>query len=570
MRELYFKNILIADTQVKKAHFHTFAKGFNVITSHDNHVGKSSLLKSLFYAMGAEVDFDNVWDKNTKLTIVSFVIEQREYKIARWNKSFAVLANGKLILTTKSVSKDLAKKLEEIFSFSVYLANKNIGRIELAPPAFTYMPYYVDQDKGWSGLYESFANINQYRRDDRIKSLYYHLGIYTRFTVELMAEQDELKDELAKLKGEEERINITLESLNDEIQSLVPAENLEELEANLRIPKKKISVLVKRIGDYRNRIQNLESSLAQHQHQLEVIKEYHKMQGNKHFPDEKKGMVYVCPKCGYSFDEEIYQIVRSNYNLRNEDYLQQQIEQIISSITAELDHFKNKYVLIMAELDALETAYDESQDAYEVYVRQRGLQDSVKHFTSLLGDNVYEQNTCEQRIKDIGKELKKLPNKQEIEEDYIANVKSNIIKLDAWNASYDGKIKLLKPIKAQGTLENKIILAQMLALFQTMKNFQINTITLPFVIDSPRAKEASKASSEDILKLIFELEGLPQVILATMDFEEFDKEIKRRATVSTLSKKRNLLDEKTYGMYMTEIEDMFELLSGLQSANYRY
>ena len=103
-----------------------------------------------------------------------------------------------------------------------------------------------------------------------------------------------------------------------------------------------------------------------------------------------------------------------------------------------------------------------------------------------------------------------------------------------------------------------------------MKNFQINTITLPFVIDSPRAKEASKASSEDILKLIFELEGLPQVILATMDFEEFDKEIKRRATVSTLSKKRNLLDEKTYGMYMTEIEDMFELLSGLQSANYRY
>lgn len=49
----------------------------------------------------------------------------------------------------------------------------------------------------------------------------------------------------------------------------------------------------------------------------------------------------------------------------------------------------------------------------------------------------------------------------------------------------------------------------------------------------------------------------------TVDFKEFDKEIKRRVTVSTLSKKRNLLDEKTYGIYMTEIEEMFELLSGL-------
>ena len=32
--------------------------------------------------------------------------------------------------------------------------------------------------------------------------------------------------------------------------------------------------------------------------------------------------------------------------------------------------------------------------------------------------------------------------------------------MDAWDPAYDGSIHLLKPIKAQGTLENKIILAQ--------------------------------------------------------------------------------------------------------------
>ena len=48
MKEMYFDNILIADITEKTARFHKFEKGFNVITSQDNHVGKSSLLKSLY------------------------------------------------------------------------------------------------------------------------------------------------------------------------------------------------------------------------------------------------------------------------------------------------------------------------------------------------------------------------------------------------------------------------------------------------------------------------------------------------------------------------------------------
>ena len=53
MKEMYFDNILIADIVEKTAHFHKFEKRFNVVTSQDNHVGKSSLLKSLYFAMGA-------------------------------------------------------------------------------------------------------------------------------------------------------------------------------------------------------------------------------------------------------------------------------------------------------------------------------------------------------------------------------------------------------------------------------------------------------------------------------------------------------------------------------------
>ncbi len=65
MKEVCFSRILIADLDKKTAHIENFVKGLNVITSKDNHVGKSSLLKSLYYAMGAEVQFDKTWNKNS-------------------------------------------------------------------------------------------------------------------------------------------------------------------------------------------------------------------------------------------------------------------------------------------------------------------------------------------------------------------------------------------------------------------------------------------------------------------------------------------------------------------------
>ena len=560
MKEMYFDNILIADIVEKTAYFHKFEKGFNVVTSQDNHVGKSSLLKSLYFAMGAEVDFDNVWNKNTKLYVVEFYIDEIKFRVARWQKAFALFRETELILTTKSVSRGLAREFEKIFSFAVYMANKKTNKIELAPPAFTFMPYYIDQDRGWSGLYESFSNIGQYKKPDRIKSLYYHLGIYTRSTVELMAKIDTLKDKIEQLKAEEEKLRITIESLYGEIQNLVPADSIEELERNLIIPKEWIVLLVSRIGETRNKIQSLETALYQHEHQLEVIQEYRKIKDGVSVCEDRD-KIHICPKCGYSFDEEIYSIVRSNYNLQNEDYMYKQIEQIISSIASELEKYKENYVSLMGELKQQEQAYDEKQDSYEVYLRQRGLQDSIKHFTEQLGENVHEQEGHVKEIKEINKELRKLPNKKEVEKNYIENVRLNIIKLDAWNSAYEGNIKLLKPIKAQGTLENKIILAQMIGLFQTMQYFKTNTILFPLVVDSPRAKEASHTSSKDILNLIFEMDNLPQVILATMDYSDFENEMKISAKVIVFSKKRKLLNGDTYREYQNTIEELQELLS---------
>lgn len=558
MKEVYFQSILIADLQKNTARLQNFSKGLNVVTSTDNHVGKSSLLKSLYYALGADVDYDSVWGRNTKIYIATLSVDGELYRIVRLMRRFAVFHNEKLLLITDSVTKELTPLLGKIFDFTVYLPNKETGKVEMAPPAFTFMPYYIDQDKGWDRLYESFASIQQYKSVDRIKSLYYHLNIYTKGTVELMAQRDKLKDRLEEIKIENARLCTVLTALQEEIANLPPADNIQELESQLEIPQKRIEVLIEQAGKVRNDIQEFEAELLQHQHRLEVISEYHALQGDS--SDAITSSPHACPNCGYVFDEELFNIVRANYSTVNEDYLRQQIQLIIDSLAAKLSAAENHYVALMKKLKLEETAFTAEKDEFDIYVRQRGLQDSIRRFTAELGKNTAESTDISTQIREITKEINKLPNRKEVEEKYIEYVRSNIINLDAWDAAYDGTIRLLKPIKAQGTLENKIILAQFVGLFQTMEYFKSNATRFPFVVDSPRGKEASVLSSRDILKMIAQLEMLPQIILATIDYSTFQPEIDTPTNVITLTEQRKLLCEQDYADNEAYIIALAEIL----------
>ena len=544
MKKVYFQSILIADIQKHTAHFQEFSAGLNVVTSSENHVGKSSLLKSLYYTLGAEVGFDSVWDKNSKLYVVNICVNDEKYRIARYMKRFAIFHGKKLLKITDSITKELAPLLGDLFGFAVYLPNKETEKVEMAPPAFTFMPYYIDQDTGWTGLYDSFSFIMQYKKPDRIKSLYYHLNIYNKNTVELMARRDQLRERLEQLMAEEERLTTVLSALNGEIENLPPADNVMELESHLKIPQTRIEKLVKRIGESRNSIQALETTLHLHQHQLEVINEYHSIKTDN--IDAANIAPHTCPKCGYILDEEIFNIVKTNYSTLNEEYMCQQIQLIIDSIQGKLSIEKESYVALTQQLKAEEAAFNVEKDEFEVYVKQRGLQDSLRRFTTERDKNQENIFVVSEDIKTVSKEINKLPNKKEVEEKYIEYVRLNIMKLDAWDPTYDDNIRLLKPIKAQGTLENKIILAQFIGLFQTMEYFKSSATRFPFVVDSPRAKEPSYTSSVEILKMIAELKMLPQIILATMDYSDYQNEIETSANIITLTEQRKLLQECDY------------------------
>ncbi len=557
MSSMFFKSILIADVQKHTARFISFEKGLNVITSSENHVGKSSVIKSLYDTLGAEVHFDARWDKDTKLTAVIIDVDGIEYRVVRFIKKFAVLKGTELVLLSDSVTRQLAPKLAEIFDFSVYLAEKRAyKKVVQAPPAFTFMPYYIDQDKGWNELYDSFERMDQFAKPERAKSLYFHLGLYTKSRIELQAKKDRIKDEIKELQETEQRLAITVKALTEELNNIIPADNEEELERHLATPKKEIKILVQEIGRVRNKIQELNTALQQHENQLEIIKQFQQIPGVV----EKKAR-HVCPQCGYEFDDDLYDLVRSNYNQSNAEYLRAQIELIVNNIRAELKKQDERYIELMAKLTEQEKVYDETQDAYDAYLRYRGLKNTVRKYSFELADNRLKQSDCEDEIKDINKELQKVPDKKELERTYIGFVKQNIIALSAWTQEYDGKIKLLKALNAQGSLLPKIILSQYNALFQTMAETNRSVIRFPFVVDSPREKESSVSSSKEILNMIVKITSLPQIILATVDYDTFDVDDGGNVNKIYLDTQFSILNEETYTERAEEIKGLYHLMT---------
>ena len=119
---------------------------------------------------------------------------------------------------------------------------------------------------------------------------------------------------------------------------------------------------------------------------------------------------------------------------------------------------------------------------------------------------------------------------------------------------------MLKALNAQGSLLPKIILSQYNALFQTMAGMNSSVIRFPFVVDSPREKESSVSSSKEILNMIARISSLPQVILATVDYDTFGVEDGGSVNKIYLDTQFSVLNEAMYTERVDEIEGLYHLM----------
>lgn len=162
MSRINFLKLIIASPSEELAKCICFEPGLNVITSNrenGNDLGKSVIAKSLYHCMGADCIFDDKFDVNSKVFVLKFSFDSEIYTIFRSRGQFKLFDERLDLLWTETHRHSLAEKLYNQFGFAVWLTSRTSGNTEIASPAYSYAPYFVDQNHYNGSRFNSFNNM---------------------------------------------------------------------------------------------------------------------------------------------------------------------------------------------------------------------------------------------------------------------------------------------------------------------------------------------------------------------------------------------------------------------------
>lgn len=199
MKRLILKKLLIISQKNEEAKKIEFDDNLTIITGDNpngrtiNRTGKSLAMKAIYYSLGAKLKkYTTNWESLQISTIVTFLYDGILYELYRDKNTF-ILHNDDEIKFFASIS-ELTKYYVTFFDFHLKMKIKKDDENSVyAYPGAIFMPFYIDQDKGWSGSWDSFGDVFTGKWKQEI--LLYHMGVRTKEYYDLLDEKVELESE---------------------------------------------------------------------------------------------------------------------------------------------------------------------------------------------------------------------------------------------------------------------------------------------------------------------------------------------------------------------------------------
>lgn len=176
MKRLTISEILILSDKERKARRETFDPTRTIVFG-ANQTGKSSLIKSIYHTFGAEPAKQHPrWKAAEVKTVVKFSLDGANYQILRDGGYFAMFTgDGKFLKSFTRVTTELAPYLASLLNFGLILPSRDDAP-QTPPPAFFFLPFYMDQDSSWQNPWNAFDRLYQfYSWKDALVD--YHTGV---------------------------------------------------------------------------------------------------------------------------------------------------------------------------------------------------------------------------------------------------------------------------------------------------------------------------------------------------------------------------------------------------------
>ena len=528
-----------------------------------NQVGKSSLIKSIYYTLGANPSIINDnWLKAEPITYLKFKVDDTRLSVLRYNKTVFVLIDENGIAQAHNF-KTLSVYLNEVFDFNLIINNRK-GEAETPPPTYLFLPFYIDQDKGWNDNWNSFANLSQFSSWKK-PLLDYHSGIKGNSYYKTKSEFDTIKTELEETKNEIDTLNKILRSIKAKLKD-------DDFNINIDDFSKEVSELLAECEILKVEQNKLKHKLTELYNQKSIILSriaIVETSINESKLDYKYALNYIeneidCPMCGAHYENNFSERFSIAEDQENLDELLKELKNELLNINEEIQKFNKSFIEKKIDFEKIQELLNEKKaDIKLIDLIENEGKKRVKEIFIEEQNEIYTKiGKATSKFSSLDIELKRInkdgeAKKQTIMNLYRSKLTSNLKNLNINTEKTSKGIfeRMDSSIKEQGSNLPRALLAYYFSFLHIMNKYSTSTFC-PIVIDSPNQQEQDKENLKAIMNFISTNQpDNSQLILSLVEDIEttFDKD-----TLYLENEKYSLLKADFYDEVNNEISPIIE------------
>lgn len=438
------------------------------------------------------------------------------------------------------------------------LPARNNDKLEITPPVYNYLPFFLDQDHYEGSKFASFANLGQYS-EYKDNVLFYHFGVYDERYFELIR-QKEVFDEEINIYNK--RIEILKEMLGDIERKLEIGSysgDIDALNRDVDRYRGEYSSVVEKLNKSKMRLVELRNNLFDFKSVLNDIKSFE----NTNETDIQTLKKHICPECGSIIDDTIA-LKSKRYNISEDitlvkNDLQISIHKLLADIKKEETKYANLLILLNNYQDKLKINTKHVSDI----LKHKGLceiRDDTVNDMYVVQNNLSVQKTG---LNELKKTIKGYNEKKKtISERYYELLLSEKTKFGLDELNPDRFKKISTNFEASGSNKYIATVIWYFTVIRIRNEFNASAIHYPIVLDSPNNVETDDKKESSFIKFLLSNSDLScQFIISGIGFDSdrFRSLTNKEMNFIVLENdKYHLLQEEDYHIYsslMTELCD---------------
>lgn len=555
MRNLRFRELLMLSETETSARRVPFSPRLTVIKG-ANDTGKSSVLKSLYRTFGAEpAVVHQTWEHLNVISAVRFSLDERQFTILRHGNSFGIFGDeDKLIQSFTGVTKELSPYLAKFLRFRLRLATRANESIP-PPPQYMFLPFYVDQDKGWADQWGSFQGLQQLPGGWKRPLLEYQAGLLTNEYLEASESLSQAKHSLQSAEEERSQLVSSRDRVTKHLSAPSPPIDLRQYEREIARLVCVVRELAALEEERLQAVVSIEEKLSIVREQIEIATAaFSELHADYAHATHHLDSTVECPTCGAEYNNSFAE----RFGLADD---QARCAELIESLKLRRHDLERRlrqarplHADTRAKYDAIQCVLREKRETIEFadVVRAQGRDEVHTLFAESiapLDETIFELG---KHIEDTKAQMKTLDDKDrkaEILGYYRSTVARYLAQLDVENIPETAYKRLDSKFRETGSDLPRALLARYFGLLSVIAQYGSSTF-MPIVVDSPNQQDQDPESLRKMFSFVLrERPNDCQLILGTVDMYGVDDV---DATIA-LDEKRRVLSRDDYGSVREEL-----------------